>query len=248
MTITRDEILHRAATLWPERTVPYHMDRLHPNGWRQDCSGFLSMCWNIPPSIGHGFSGGLSTVTLASSGLAVPIAKDALQPGDAVGFLGAGSDGPNGHVVLFSRWVDASHTTYWAYEQHGPTKPTTYGPVYRTIQYGYWGRPNFGAYQYRDVTGAGPIVEGPPPWPGRIFRYTPGAPVMTGTDIGQWQQRMRDRGWTDKNGDLLAADGEYGELSADVCRKFEAQKGLEVTGEVGPIDWAAAWTAPVTPD
>jgi len=248
MRIGRDEVLRRAATLWRERTVPYNMGRLH-NGWRTDCSGFVSMCWNVPDSVGHGFWGGLSTVTLVSSGLALKIPKDQLEPGDAVGFLGEGSDGPNGHVVLFAGWTDAGRTRYWAYEQHGPTNPTTYGPVHRVITYGYWGRPSFAAYRYRDITGAplgGPPVA--PPWPGRIFRYTPGAREMQGEDIRRWQQRMRDRGWKDRNGDMLGVDGEYGVLSADVCRKFQAQKDLPVNGEVGRADWTAAWTAPVTLD
>lgn len=245
MGITRAEVLHRAATIWPDQTVPYNMGKLHANGWRTDCSGFVSMCWNIPASIGHDYWGGLDTVTLQSSGLAIEIGKDALQPGDAIGFLGPGSGGADGHVVLFAAWVDGNRVDYWAYEQHGPTDPPAYGPVHRILR---WGRPKFKAYQYRDIADGGAPGVVPPPWPGRIFRYTPGQPVMAGEDIKQWQQQMRSRGWRDRNGNLLEADGEYGELSADVCRKFEQQKGLEISGEVGPIDWAAAWTAPVTPD
>jgi len=71
---------------------------------------------------------------------------------------------------------------------------------------------------------------------------------MQGEDIKRWQQRMRDRGWKDKNGDMLRVDRAYGVLTVDVCRKFQAQKGLPATGEVARADWTAAWTAPVTPD
>jgi hypothetical protein len=202
------------------------------------------MCWNIPASVGHGFWGELSTVTPTSSGLALKISKDQLQPGDAVGFLGEGSDGPNGHVVLFAGWVDGSQTHYWAYEQHGPTKPALARPGPPGHQVRILGRPNFFAYQYRDIAGTPPSRPLPPSWPGRIFRSTPGKPQMHGEDIRRWQQQMRNRGWKDTHGHLLEGDSGYGELSADVCRKFEAQKGLPISGEVGPI----AWTAPVTPD
>ncbi|HEX2312561.1 MAG TPA: CHAP domain-containing protein [Thermomonospora sp.] len=78
---------------------------------------------------------------------------------------------------------------------------------------------------------------GVPAWPGRLLRYPP---PTRGADVRRWQERMRRRGWR------LAADGVYGPRSAEVCRAFQAEKGLEPDGVVGPLTWAAAWTAPVT--
>lgn len=74
-----------------------------------------------------------------------------------------------------------------------------------------------------------------PPWPGTYLRdYTQGA----GT--AQWQAQMAARGWS------IDVDDQYGPASAEVCIAFQAEKGLEVDGVVGPATWAAAWNEPVT--
>jgi hypothetical protein len=74
-----------------------------------------------------------------------------------------------------------------------------------------------------------------PPWPGTYL-----ADYTAGGGTAQWQAQMAARGWS------LDVDDEYGPASANVCRQFQAEKGLEVDGVVGPITWDAAWTAPVT--
>ena len=61
-----------------------------------------------------------------------------------------------------------------------------------------------------------------------------------GDSLRAWQQRMADRGWT------INPDGRYGDQTEAVARAFQAEKGLEVDGKIGPATWAAAWTAPVT--
>lgn len=77
-----------------------------------------------------------------------------------------------------------------------------------------------------------------PAWPGRYLRNT--RPMMSGSDVRQWQSRMRARGWS------LSVDGWYGPESERVCRQFQLEKRLGVDGIVGPVTWRAAWTAPVT--
>lgn len=79
-----------------------------------------------------------------------------------------------------------------------------------------------------------------PKFPGRTFVYTPGRPAMTGADIRQWQDRMRQRGWK------IGVDGSYGPKSRKVAEAFQKEKRLGVDGKVGPKTWAAAWTAPIT--
>jgi hypothetical protein len=80
-----------------------------------------------------------------------------------------------------------------------------------------------------------PGAGAPPPFPGVILRdYTAGHGTAT------WQAQMAARGWG------IAVDDQYGPASAGVCRQFQAEKGLAVDGEVGPITWSAAWTAPIT--
>ena len=67
-----------------------------------------------------------------------------------------------------------------------------------------------------------------------------GADTADAANIVQWQQRMAERGWR------ISATGIFDRESDRVCRKFQAEKGLVVDGEVGPLTWEAAWTSPVT--
>ena len=60
------------------------------------------------------------------------------------------------------------------------------------------------------------------------------------SDLRRWQQRMKDRGWS------ITPDGLYGNRTATVARKFQAEKGLAVDGLIGRRTWDAAWEAPVT--
>ncbi|MFD0660252.1 peptidoglycan-binding domain-containing protein [Thermocatellispora tengchongensis] len=63
---------------------------------------------------------------------------------------------------------------------------------------------------------------------------------MRGDDVRQWQARMKERGWG------IAVDGAYGPRSREVCRSFQREKGLPVTGVVNKATWTAAWEMPVT--
>lgn len=75
-----------------------------------------------------------------------------------------------------------------------------------------------------------------------VPRY-PGRPLTMGSRgaaVSLWQRRMRQRGWA------IAVDGVFGNESAGVARKFQAEKKLPREAIVGPKTWAAAWTARVT--
>lgn len=72
-------------------------------------------------------------------------------------------------------------------------------------------------------------------------------------DLKRWQQRMIDRGW-----DLgpSGADGYYGakgqtnpedSYTGRVALAFQREKGFYPDGQIGPVTWDGAWTAPVTP-
>lgn len=58
-------------------------------------------------------------------------------------------------------------------------------------------------------------------------------------DLQRWQQQMAHRGWR------IGVDGKYGPNTAEIARKFQAEKGLGVDGLIGPQTWAAAWLAPM---
>jgi hypothetical protein len=146
MTISRDEVIRRAQTLWPFRGVKYSMDVIR-DGWRTDCSGFVSMCWNVPIST-PGFFGGMSTVTFVDGGLVRPIGKDELKRGDAVGLMGPDTGGAGGHVVIFEDWADPQHRVYLGWEQAGGKS----GPDQRKIRYPYDDdHRGYTAWRYRDI-------------------------------------------------------------------------------------------------
>lgn len=95
-----------------------------------------------------------------------------------------------------------------------------------------------GAIDIKRLFGVGGSTEPDhPEWPGR---YLTQPPIMRGSDVRTWQKRMRARGWR------IKVDGAYGPRSEQVCRAFQAEKGLVVDGIVGPVTWGAAWTAPIT--
>lgn len=161
--VTRAEVIERARTLWAPGTVPYAQDRIAPNGYRQDCSGYVSMCWGIPPSENGGW-GGQSTVTLVTRGYMTEIAPSTLQPGDAVGICGPNTGGDAGHIVIFERWAndDPNNDDYWLWEQAGGRS----GPVRRMLTYPYggpWGQ--WKAYRFKGITDA-PVPPTPTPNPG----------------------------------------------------------------------------------
>jgi peptidoglycan hydrolase-like protein with peptidoglycan-binding domain len=66
--------------------------------------------------------------------------------------------------------------------------------------------------------------------------------------LRQWQQRMKDRGWT------IAVDGLYGPKgattpvgeTAGVALAFQREKGFLPDALIGPETWKGAWEAPVT--
>lgn len=122
--VARSAVLTRAATIWPTGGVPYSQSTIHqPDGYRQDCSGFLSLCWAIPA----GQWGGENTESLVGEGWMVEIPTDQLQPGDAVGMCGPGTLGNAGHIQLFDGWTTGG-LVIW--EQAGGT----WGPTHRTIK------------------------------------------------------------------------------------------------------------------
>lgn len=77
----------------------------------------------------------------------------------------------------------------------------------------------------------------PPPFPGRNLHQPPS---MSGADVREWQTQMAHRGWS------IAASGIYDAACEHICRQFQTEKGLNVTGVVDAQTWRASWTAPIT--
>lgn len=118
-TLTRSQVIQRAKG-WVGLGLDYDQGASHA-GYRTDCSGYVSMAWQLSSS--------LTTDTFASAGVTTSIAKGSLKPGDA---LLNSSSGNSGHVVLFDKWIDGAQSSYMGYEFTGT------GVHYREIPYPYY--------------------------------------------------------------------------------------------------------------
>ncbi|MFA1551470.1 hypothetical protein [Actinomadura chokoriensis] len=130
----RSEVIARAKTWNPhsEDRVPYSQTRYH-EGYRTDCSGFVSMALGLPKP-------GENTVGLTSSRFTERIKMSELKKGDLV--MDAEGSNTTRHVVIFEKWANSAHTSYWAYEQRG-----RYGTDYRTRDYGLSSGSEYKAYR-----------------------------------------------------------------------------------------------------
>ena len=107
-------------------------------GWRTDCSGFVAMCWDLRDALGRP----QSPTTMdyrANPSRWYKITKADLKPGDMM-LVCAEWGAPYSHAVLFTGWVDAAKTQYWAVEESSSKR----GVVRRMTPYPYWG--SAGAY------------------------------------------------------------------------------------------------------
>ncbi len=83
------------------------MNAYWSDGYRQDCSGFVSMAWGLP---GNEWTGSLDQY-------GVRIAKEELEPGDILLFHNLANPEKGSHVVIFGGWTDYTHTYYIALEE-----------------------------------------------------------------------------------------------------------------------------------
>ncbi|WP_327315305.1 peptidoglycan-binding protein [Streptomyces sp. NBC_01235] len=141
---TRADIIRRAKE-WVSAEVPYSMGTYWYDGYRQDCSGFVSMAWNLP---GNEWTGSLHQY-------GTRISKGELQPGDILLFHNP-SDPENGsHVVIFGGWTDYTHSYYIAYEQTRPAARRQATP------YAYWSHSgHYVPYRYKGLTTPAPGTGG----------------------------------------------------------------------------------------
>lgn len=105
--IVRADVMERARN-WYNRNIQYNRssratDIGGDHTYRQDCSGFVSMCWHIATP-------GRSTRTLP--GICTRINWGQLKPGDIVNSY-------DNHVMLFHRW-DSQSGYIWIYDLATP--------------------------------------------------------------------------------------------------------------------------------
>ncbi|MEV6464909.1 hypothetical protein [Kitasatospora sp. NPDC051702] len=116
--VTRGQVLTRAQA-WVNQAVPYSTNGLTaPYSWwsdgqtggryRQDCSGFVSMAWQLPESPN----------TLGLPSYSTSIGKWDLQPGDILN--------SSEHVVIFAGWRDKNAGTFNYYQESSRSRPTNF--------------------------------------------------------------------------------------------------------------------------
>ncbi|MGY4980092.1 peptidoglycan-binding protein [Streptomyces sp. 900105755] len=171
--ITRTQIINRAKT-WVTAKVPYSMSLYWTDGYRQDCSGYVSMAWGLT---GNEWTGSLDQ-------FGTKITKEELQPGDILLFHNPDDPEKGSHVVIFGGWTDYTHTSYTVYEQtppHARSQPTPYA---------YWSNSSkYVPYRYKGLI-ADPATPGAQAartavaFPGAAY-FGPGAHNKYVTLLGQ---------------------------------------------------------------
>ncbi|WP_189184835.1 peptidoglycan-binding protein [Streptomyces albiflavescens] len=224
-TTTRAEIINRAKK-WVAAQVPYNMYAYWPDGYRQDCSGFVSMAWGLP---GNEWTGTLGT-------FGVRISRDQLQPGDILLFHNPADPDKGSHVVIFGGWTDYTHSYYLAYEQTRPHARKQATP------YAYWSNSDrYVAYRYKGLTegtsGASASAAGAKGtgYPGDAY-FGPGANNAYVTQLG--------RLLVERGAGRFYATGpgpRWSDADRQAIRAFQRAQGwaeVDADGLPGPETWS----------
>lgn len=99
--ISRDDIIWRAQN-WVDRGIPYSQTA-YTDGYRQDCSGYVSMAWASSTA-----GGGHTTYNMPD--ICTKVSKWDLRRGDAI-------LSPPSHVLLFDYWVDGNYDQFMQYAE-----------------------------------------------------------------------------------------------------------------------------------
>ncbi|MFH8972864.1 peptidoglycan-binding protein [Streptomyces sp. NPDC017890] len=228
--VTRTEIIARAQT-WVTAQVPYSTSAYWSDGYRQDCSGYVSMAWKLPT---NEWTGSLGT-------FADRITKAELLPGDILLFHNAADPLNGSHVVVFGGWTDAAHTTYTAYEQTPPHTRKQPAP------YAYWSdSAAYLPYRYKGLTGGTAGAAGGAPaatapashsvagYPGRAM-FRPGAVNPYVTRLGR---RLVERGLgTYGTSGPGPRWGEADRRGVEAFQRAQGWRGGAADGYPGPETW-----------
>lgn len=121
------------AQRWVDLHVPYSQQGSF-EGWRTDCSGFVSMAWQLLFA-----KPGLTTYTMHT--VAHNINKDDLINGDAMNC-------DSRHILIFGGWTDSSRSHYWSFEEANQNV----GTIKSVTPYPYWNNDwCFHPIRYNDV-------------------------------------------------------------------------------------------------
>ncbi|MFC7305340.1 peptidoglycan-binding protein [Streptomyces monticola] len=219
-SVTRAEIINRAKR-WVAAKVPYDMDKFFKDGYRQDCSGFVSMAWNL----------GRNEWTGSLAKYAVRIGREQLQPGDILLFHNQADPEKGSHVTIFGGWTDYTHTYYIAYEQARPHARKQATP------YAYWSQSKrYAAYRYKNLRAAapGPAAGAAQRYPGAAA-FGPGARSPYVTQLGRLLvQRGGGRFYRSGPSPVW---GEADRRATQAFQRAQGWSGRDADGLPGPRTW-----------
>lgn len=215
---TRAEIINRAKK-WVDAKIPYSMEKYWSDGYRQDCSGYVSMAWNLGTNEWTG--------SLASYG--TRIARADLQPGDMLLFHNPADPSKGSHVTIFGGWTDYTRTHYIAYEQARPQTRRQSTPM------AYWSNSDrYVAYRYKGVGGGSPGSGSDTAFPG-AGKFGPGANNAHVTRLGEMLiARGGKRFYAVGPGPVW---GEADRRATQAFQQAQGWKGKEADGIPGPDTW-----------
>ncbi|MFD3483382.1 peptidoglycan-binding protein [Streptomyces sp. NPDC058665] len=219
---SRADIINRAKR-WVNAKVPYSMTKYWSDGYRQDCSGYVSMAWNLE---GNEWTGSLSR-------FGTRIAREELQPGDMLLFHNSSDPTKGSHVTIFGGWTDYTHSYYLAYEQ---TKPATRA---QATPMAYWNNSaSYVAYRYKGVTGGNsgstPETAKPTAFPG-AKSFGPGADGAHVTELGRMLvARGGARFYSVGPGPRWS---ESDRRATEAFQRAQGWRGAEADGLPGPDTW-----------
>ncbi|MFJ8669083.1 peptidoglycan-binding protein [Streptomyces sp. NPDC093600] len=220
---TRSEIINRAKR-WVNVQVPYSMERYWSDGYRQDCSGYISMAWSLRA---NEWTGSLDR-------FGERIDRTELQPGDILLFHNPANPTKGSHVTIFGGWTDYTHSSYVAYEQ---TKPRTRK---QATPMAYWNNSDrYVAYRYRGVVSGGGGTGGgsgavATPYPGAA-KFGPGANNAYVTQLGRLLVDRGGKRYYSKGPGPRWSDADL--RATQAFQRAQGWKGKEADGLPGPHTW-----------
>ncbi|MET8331916.1 peptidoglycan-binding protein, partial [Streptomyces sp. NPDC005181] len=217
---TRADIINRAKK-WVSEQVPYSLSKYWSDGYRQDCSGYVSMAWKLRNNEWTG--------SLAKFG--TKIAREELEPGDILLFHNQADPSKGSHVTIFGGWTDYTHSHYTAYEQ------TPSHTRKQTTPMAYWSNSgSYIPYRYKGLpadTGSGGS-QGASAFPG-ADKFGPGA---SNTYVTQLGSMLVDRGG--KRFYKVGPGPDWGDADRRATQAFQKAQGWsgkEADGIPGPDTW-----------
>ncbi|WP_203186450.1 peptidoglycan-binding protein [Streptomyces pratensis] len=213
-TTTRADIITRAQN-WVTAKVPYDMTAYWSDGYRQDCSGFVSMAWDL----------GTNEWTGSLAGFGTKIDRADLEPGDILLFHNLADPAVGSHVTVFGGWTDHTHTHYLAYEQTRPSARKATTPM------AYWSNSSkYVAYRHKGiVSGAATAFPG-------AAKFGPGTDNAHVTRLGQLLVAQGGKRFYSTGAGPRWSDADR--RATQAFQLAQGWKGKDADGIPGPATWS----------